>query len=65
MKNLDFVNKKVNRLEKALDRLEKNQYSELSLDYISNQISWLWKFRYITHDKMEELADRVINLYER
>lgn len=62
--NKSFVNRKVERIEKSLTRLENNQYCDLSIEYIISQIEWLWKFRYISHDKMEELADRVINIFE-
>lgn len=57
-KHID-VQKKVNRIENILDRMEKGLYTGISIGYISDQIAWLWKFRYIDHDTLTNLTTRV------
>lgn len=52
--------RELDRIERALDRYEHGMYADLSIEYIANKISWLWKFRHISEDKMNELCDRVI-----
>ena len=52
-------------LYETLDRLERGLYTSVKLDWCSDYISWLWKFRRIDHDELVHLTDRVIKLYER
>lgn len=35
------------------------------IDWICNRIDWCWKFRHITKEQMEELADRVCKILDR
>ena len=40
-------------------------YHQYGIDWITDRIDWCWKFRKITKDQMEELADRIIKILER
>ena len=56
--------RKIARLERALDRLEVGLYADMSIDQCINTIEWLWKFRYIPQAQMEGYADRVCEILE-
>ena len=60
-KHID-AEKKVNKIENILDRMEKGLYTGISIGYVTDQIAWLWKFRYINSDKLTELTTRTINV---
>ena len=60
----ETIKKKVKRITCALDHIEKGMYTDVSTEWIINQIAWLWKFRCISHDEMNQLADRVIHILE-
>lgn len=34
------------------------------MDWITDRICWCWKFKHITKDQMEELADRATAVFE-
>ena len=53
-------------IDKAISRYE-NYYpwKEKSIEWICNRIDWCWKFRHITKEQMEELADRCCKVLER
>ena len=53
------------KIDKVLKQHEQHKYSERSLDSISSYIDWAWKWRRITREEMEDVADRVCALYER
>ncbi len=36
-----------------------------SIEWIADRIDWCWKFRHITKEQMEELADRVCKILDR
>ena len=40
-------------------------YKTKSIDWICDRIDWCWKFRHITKEQMEELADRCCNVLEK
>lgn len=52
------------KIDKALKQHEKNGYYERSLDSIASYIDWAWKWRKITHEEMENVADRICALYD-
>lgn len=54
----ETVQRKVRRLEEAMDRMEHGLYPGLSISEINDQIAWLWKFRYIDYYDMSRLAHR-------
>ena len=60
----ETIKKKVKRITRALDHIEKGMYADMSVELIADQINWLWKFRYISHEEMSMLADRVIHILE-
>lgn len=52
-------------IDSALKPYELNKpYKIYSLDWIADRIDWAWKWRKITKEQMEELADRVVKIYE-
>lgn len=66
MKRHINVQKKVKRIENILDRMEKGLYTGISIGYVTDQIAWLWKFRYIDYDTLTRLTTRatyVINTF--
>lgn len=58
----DTVKKKVEKIENSLNRMEQGLYTDVSISWITDQIAWLWKFRYISHDDMVKLTDHAINV---
>ena len=60
------MNKFYNEIDKALQSYENyKSYHTRNIEWISNRISWCWKWRKITKEQMEELYDRVIKVLER
>ena len=47
------------------DYEEYKSWHDKSIDWICNRIEWCWKFRHITKEQMEKLADRCCNVLER
>ena len=56
----ESIDAKVQRIRDALDRMDRGMYPGLSIGMITDQIAWLWKFRYIDYDTMTELATHAI-----
>lgn len=40
-------------------------YHTRNLDWAADRIDWCWKWRKISKEQMEELADRVSTIYEQ
>lgn len=60
------TNKFYNEIDKALYTYENfKPYHAKSIEWISDRISWCWKWKKISEDQMEELCERVINILER
>ena len=60
------MNKFYNEIDEALQPYENYKpYHTRDIEWISNRISWCWKWRKITKEQMEELCDRVIKVLER
>ena len=60
------MNKFYNEIDEALRSYENYKpYHIRDIEWISNRISWCWKWRKITKEQMEELCDRVIKVLER
>lgn len=54
-----------NEIDKALkDYEEFKPYRTRSIDWITDRIDWCWKFRHITEEQMNELADRVCKILD-
>lgn len=47
-----------------LSRLEMCKYAPKGIHWVTNRISWCWKFRHITRVQMESLCDRAIAVME-
>ena len=59
------MNKFYDEIDKALQSYEDYKpYHTRNIEWISNRISWCWKWRKITREQMEELCDRVIKVLE-
>lgn len=59
------MNKFYDEIDKALRSYENYKpYHDKKIEWISNRITWCWKWRKITKEQMEELCDRVINILE-
>ena len=59
------MNKFYDEIDKALQSYEGyKSYHTRNIEWISNRISWCWKWRKITREQMEELCDRVIKVLE-
>lgn len=60
------MNKFYSEIDKALQSYENYKpYHTHNIEWISNRISWCWKWRKITKEQMEELCDRTIKVLER
>ena len=54
-----------NEIDNALKSYEENKpWHDKSIDWICNRIDWCWKFRHITENQMEELAERVCKIMD-
>lgn len=51
-------------IDKALSRLEQFKYPLHSIDWCADRIDWCWKWRKITREQMESLAERVTTFYK-
>ena len=59
------MNKFYSEIDKALQSYENYKpYHTRNIEWISNRISWCWKWRKITREQMKELCDRVIKVLE-
>ena len=54
----ETIDKKVSKLYNTMDRMERGLYTGLSIGWVTDQIAWLWKFRYIDYDEMTKLTAR-------
>lgn len=53
-------------IDNALKSYEEYKpWHDKNIDWICNRIDWCWKFRRITEEQMEELADRCCKVLER
>ena len=44
---------------------EYKPYHDKTIEWICDRIDWAWKWRKITREQMEELANRATNILER
>lgn len=52
-------------IDNALIRYEEcMNYKTKTMKWICDRIDWCWKFRKITKNQMEELADRATKVFE-
>lgn len=57
MKKTRNYYKEINTALKSYE--EYKSWHEKSIDWICNRIDWCWKWKKITEEQMEELAERV------
>ena len=59
------MNKFYSEIDKALQSYENYKpYHPHKIEWISDRISWCWKWKKITKEQMEELCDRLIAVLE-
>lgn len=53
------------QIDDALKSYEEYKpYHQYKIDWICDRIDWCWKWRKITKEQMEELADRAVVIME-
>lgn len=58
------MNKFYKEIDKVLVEYEENKpYHSRGMSWVSDRIEWCWKWRKITRDQMEELADRATAIF--
>ena len=58
-------NKYYKEIDKVLKTYEEyKSYHDRDIDWAANRIDWAWRWRKITKEQMEELADRATKIYE-
>ena len=51
-------------IDKVISEYENNKsWHDKTLDWAANRVDWCWKWRKITKEQMEELADRVTAIF--
>lgn len=59
------MNKFYDEIDEALQFYEDYKpYYTHKIEWISDRISWCWKWKKITKEQMEELCDRVVKVLE-
>ena len=54
-----------NEIDKVLKSYENYApYHDRYMDWVANRIDWCWKWRKITKEQMEELAERATKIFE-
>ena len=51
-------------INRSLTPIEQGRYSARTLDWCVNRVDWCWKWRKITKEQMEELANRICACYD-
>lgn len=54
------IKKKIAEIYDFCDRTERGMWTGKKVSTITDEIDWLWRFRYISREEMEFLTDRVI-----
>lgn len=49
-------------IDKAISAYEQGKYADKKMSWIADRIAWCWKFRHISRDQMESLADRMTEI---
>jgi hypothetical protein len=58
-------NKYYKEIDEVLKTYEEYKpYHDRDIDWAANRISWAWKWKKITEEQMEELAERATKIYE-
>ena len=51
-------------IDKTLTAIENYKYAPHSIDWCADRVDWCWKWRKITREQMESLAERVTAVYK-
>ena len=51
-------------INKVLTDYETKGRSDKNMDWAANRIDWCWKWKKITKEQMEELADRATKIFK-
>ena len=63
MEGIDFM-KYYNEINTALKSYEEyKSCHDKTMEWIANRIEWCWKWKKITKEQMEELADRATAIF--
>lgn len=58
------IQKKIKRIERSLDRIERGSWSEFSIEDCADYIGWLAKFNKVPESVWSPLCDRIIQIFE-
>ena len=61
MKNKNYY-EEINKVLKSYE--DGKPYYTKNMDWAANRIAWAWKWRKITKEEMEELADRATAIFD-
>ena len=61
MKNKNYY-EEINEVLKSYE--DGKPYNAKNMDWVANRIVWAWKWRKITKEEMEELADRATAIFD-
>lgn len=61
---MNGVYKKIERIKKALDKIERNKYSDLSLDYCCDYICWVAKYKKAPENVWAPICEKITKLYK-
>ena len=61
MKNKNYY-EEINEVLKSYE--DGKPYHTKNMDWVANRIVWAWKWRKITKEEMEELADRATAIFD-
>ena len=51
-------------IDKCLSRHEQGKFTTHSMEWCTDRVAWCWKWRKITKEQMNNLADRICNIYD-
>jgi hypothetical protein len=52
-------------IDKVVSEYEQNKpWHTRDINWAANRVDWCWKWRKITKEQMEELADRITTIFE-
>ena len=55
---------KVERLEDILSRIEDGRNAPLDLSWCASTVGWLWKWRKISREQMEDFTTRITTQFD-
>ena len=60
---MNYYYEQINRI--LISYEEYKSFHDKTMDWVASRIDWCWKWRKITKEQMEELADRATKIFER